>query len=501
MTMPTIQNWFGLKVVILGAARQGIALARYLAMRGAQVIINDRRTMTELSSGGAINPQHALTDLLEPGKTAFPLTFFFGDHPFSLLDGADLLCLSGGVATSLPIVIEAQQRGIPLSNDSQIFFEAAACKTVGITGSAGKTTTTTLVGRMAEAAVQNGCYPVRAERSGGGVNRAVKVWVGGNIGTPLINFVDEMSPDDLAILELSSFQLEIMTRSPQVAAVLNITPNHFDRHLTMAAYQAAKAHILKFQSPADIAIVGREDAGAWALANEVRGRLWSFGLGEVPVDQTGTCFHNKAIYLYHPEIRDGSRHEFILPRDEILLRGEHNLLNVLAACAIAAAIGLPVFAMRQGIQGFHGVAHRLEFIRSWHGADWYNDSIATAPERSMAAIHSFDEPLVLLAGGRDKNLPWDEFARLVLRRVDHLIVFGEAADKIESAIHDAANDRTAVPLTITKCLRLMDAVKTAAELAKPGQVVLFSPGGTSFDEFRDFEERGECYTQWVTELR
>jgi UDP-N-acetylmuramoylalanine--D-glutamate ligase len=177
----------------------------------------------------------------------------------------------------------------------------------------------------------------------------------------------------------------------------------------------------------------------------------------------------------------------------------HNLLNVLAACAITAA-GLPVEAMRAGVDGFRGVAHRLEFVRSWGGADWYNDSIATAPERAMAAIRSFNEPLVLLAGGRDKDLPWEDFAALVCERVDHLIVFGEALDKILQSLHQVECTVQTNHPSVTRCSGLREAVQAAAEIVEPGDVVLLSPGGTSFDEFHDFEERGVCFVQLVNAL-
>jgi UDP-N-acetylmuramoylalanine--D-glutamate ligase len=178
---------------------------------------------------------------------------------------------------------------------------------------------------------------------------------------------------------------------------------------------------------------------------------------------------------------------------DIALRGEHNLSNVLAACAIAYAAGLPPQAMRNGVVGFRGVAHRLEFVRSWGGADWYNDSIATAPERAMAAIRTFREPLVLLAGGRDKNLPWQDFAALARQRVRQLILFGEAAQKIADAC-------AAFSLEAIRCADLRAALQRAARIVQPGDVVLLSPGGTSFDEFRDFEERGEVFRQWVMAL-
>jgi UDP-N-acetylmuramoylalanine--D-glutamate ligase len=469
-------NWRNQKVVIIGAARQGVALARYLVQHRAQVVLNDRRPLSELQEA-----QTALAGL--------PVHWVCGEHPLSLLDGADLVCVSGGVPLTLPLVVEARRRGIPLSNDSQIFLQSAPCKVVGITGSAGKTTTTTLVGRMARAAVQN---------SANGAKLSGQVWVGGNIGSPLITALDEMQPDDLAIMELSSFQLEIMDRSPQVAGLLNLTPNHLDRHGTMEAYTAAKTRILDFQSSQDIAVLGREDAGAWSLRERVRGRLLSFGLQEQQAEQEGTFLREGMLFLRSIGAA-GMSETAIMDHSRIHLRGEHNLLNVLAACALAAAAGLPVSAMQAGVEGFQGVAHRLEHVRSWGGAEWYNDSIATAPERAMAAIRSFDEPLVLLAGGRDKDLPWEDFAVLVRQRVDHLIVFGEAAEKILRAF-EAAPESGRTAASLIRCRGLHEAIQAAARVVEPGDIVLLSPGGTSFDEFKDFEERGKCFAHWVKEL-
>lgn len=469
-------HWTGKRVLIIGAARQGIALARYLAAHGAQAVVNDIRPAPELEAA-----RTSLADV--------PVEWVLGGHPPALLDGAHLVCPSGGVPLDLPLIAEAVRRGLALSNDSQIFLEACPCRVCGITGSAGKTTTTTLVGRMAQAAIRQPGEPTQ-QRS---------VFVGGNIGNPLIALVDEMKPDDLAIMELSSFQLELMTRSPQVAAVLNITPNHLDRHPTLEAYTQAKANILRFQEAGDVAVLGREDAGAWSLARLVRGRLITFGRaaagGRIPVPGWAADVHLQGEEIV---IWDGRHRRGVLPRAEVLLRGEHNLLNVLAACAIAYALELPVEAMRAGVQGFRGVPHRLEFVRSVRGADWYNDSIATAPERAMAGMLAFDEPLVLLAGGRDKKLPWDDFARLVCQRVDHLVLFGESAGMIAGVVRKFQEGGR--PFTVACCSGLQEAVQAAAQVAREGDVVLLSPGGASFDEFRDFEMRGERFKQWVWEL-
>lgn len=461
-------DWNGKRVLVVGAARQGLALTRYLSRHGARVTLNDQRPPEAMSQA-----QAALADL--------PVEWALGGHPLELLDGKDLVCLSGGIPLTLPLVAETIRRGIPLSNDTQVFMEAVPCRTVGITGSAGKTTTTTLVGLMAKASVAESALQPPA-----------CVYVGGNIGDPLINYVDEMKQEDLAILEISSFQLEQMTVSPNVAAILNITPNHLDRHGTMEAYTAAKARILEFQSVTDTAVLGRDDPGAWGLRDRVRGRLLSFGLTPLAEDLDGTYLKDDLLHL-----REGRAYLPLMKQSQVLLRGTHNLLNVLAAFAIGHALGLRLDAMLMAVQDFRGVPHRLELVREWRGARWYNDSIATAPERTIAAIRSFDEPIVLLLGGRDKNLPWDELAALVARRVDHVILFGEAADKIEAALARLPGERK---YTLERYPGLKQAVQAAARVCAPGDVVLLSPGGTSFDEFRDFEERGERFREWVCEL-
>ncbi|NPA92335.1 MAG: UDP-N-acetylmuramoyl-L-alanine--D-glutamate ligase [Chloroflexi bacterium] len=477
-----MDKYRGKRVLIIGAGRQGTALARYLAQHGAHVVLNDRRPASALEAARA-----ALADL--------PIQWALGGHPLSLLEGVDLVCPSGGVPLTLPLVQEAQARGIPLSNEAQIFMEAAPCPVVGITGSAGKTTTTTLVGRMAASAAEDvhGISYSQEEAAKAALPRRWrKVWVGGNIGNPLIADVDAMTPDDLAVMELSSFQLELMTASPQVAAVLNITPNHLDRHGTMEAYTAAKARILAFQGAQDVAVLGWEDPGAWGLRSQVQGRLLTFGLPQPPEDVDGTFLNGETLAL-----RQNGRVMPLFPRDVIRLRGEHNVRNVLAASAVAAALGLTPAHMRAGVEGFLGVPHRLELVRVLDGVAWYNDSIATAPERAMAAIRSFDEPLVLLAGGRDKKLPWDAWASLVRQRVRALVVFGEAADLILDALAQAEGP---LPEVVLRCHSLEEAVRAAYHTAQPGDVVLLSPGGTSFDAFRDFAERGERFREWVNAL-
>jgi len=467
-----MKNWNGTHTLILGAARQGIALARWLSRHGSYVTLSDSRSADELASARA-----SLADT--------NVEWAVGGHPLELLNHTDVLCLSGGVPLTLPIVAEAIKRGIPLSNDTQIFMEVVPCKTIGITGSAGKTTTTTLVGEMAkknvESRTQNAAFRIPPS-----------AFVGGNIGDPLINYVDDMKADDLAILELSSFQLEQMTISPNISAILNITPNHLDRHGTMEAYTNAKARILDFQTPQDTAILGHDDKGAWSLRNKVKGKLLTFSLHDLDEGFSGAYLHDGLLNL-----RDGNAYLPLILREKIQLRGDHNVANVLAAFTIGHAAGFKLDDMLEAVEEFRGVPHRLELVRELHGVRWYNDSIATAPERSMAAIHAFDEPIVLLLGGRDKNLPWEDIASLIHQRVDHVVVFGEAAELIQKAVSTVGGARS---VDLHRVNDLKEAVLKAAEIASAGDVVLLSPGGTSYDAFKDFAERGEFFRKWVLEL-
>lgn len=461
------------RIVVLGLARQGTALARFLVTVGAQVTVSD------------IRDEKALAETLA-GLAGLPIRYVLGGHPLDLLDDADLLCLSGGVPTDLPIVKEACKRGIPLSNEAQIFLERCPATVIGITGSSGKTTTTTLTGEMCRAA-------------------GLRTWVGGNIGNPLIGDLGEMLPGDWVVMELSSFQLELMTVSPHIAAVLNITPNHLDRHKTMEAYIAAKRNIIAHQRAEDFALLGYDNANARSLASETPAHLLWFS-GDTEVEEGAFCTNGTLT------LRLGGRDQTICRAAEVRLRGRHNLLNILAASALAGVAGVPIAVIHQVATTFAGVEHRLEFVRQVNGVLWYNDSIATSPERTLAALRSFDEPIVLLAGGRDKKLPWDEFAQETLRRVRHLVTFGEAGPMIAQVVEEAGskkqearNLQSPVPNLqslegITQVQTLEEAVEAAAQVAQPGDVVLLSPGGTSFDAFKDFEERGDRFKELVQKL-
>ena len=454
MTTPIADHHF----VVLGLARQGLAVTRWLMEQGAQVMVSDSKPEAELP-----DPIGSLRDL--------DVKLVLGGHPLSLLDECDVLCLSGGVPIDLPIVIEAQRRGIPLTNDAQLFVERCPAPIIGITGSAGKTTTTTLTGEIFKAAHHT-------------------TWVGGNIGNPLIGDLRDIVPTDRVVMELSSFQLDVMTVSPHVAAVLNITPNHLDRHPSMDAYVEAKRHILDFQSFDDIAVLGYDNEIARALSGRANGYVRFFSREKIV--GRGAFLKGDRIMVVH------NRAEEVCRLGDILLRGDHNVLNVLAACAMASALGVDVEPMAQAIREFKGVAHRLQLVREVNGVKYYDVSISTAPERVMADLQVFSEPIVLLAGGRDKDLPWEAWADEVTRRVDHLILFGEAAPKIAAALRPF--DGRPRPITTDLCAGLEQAVQAAARRAETGDVVLLSPGGTSFDAFADFAERGDRFRALVRDL-
>jgi UDP-N-acetylmuramoylalanine--D-glutamate ligase len=449
----------GKRLVILGLARQGKALARYAAECGATVVVSDLRPPEKLA--GAIDE---LEDVA--------IETVLGEHPMSLLERADVLAISGGVPADSPLVEAARSRGIRLTNDSLEFMRRTPAAVIGITGSAGKTTTTALTGLMGQLAGR-------------------RTWIGGNIGRPLIADLHKMDEGDMVVQELSSFQLEIWDQSPAVAAVLNITANHLDRHKTMAAYAAAKANIIRHQGKAGIAVLSRDDRGAYALRGLAPGRVRLFSMAG-PV-RDGAFVHKEHIWLSRSD-DDG---EQVCAVADVRLRGRHNVLNVLAAVTLADSVGIPVETMRQAIATFTGVEHRLEPVATIGGVQYINDSIATAPERALAALASFDEPIVLLAGGRDKELEWQEWSRQVLRRVKAVVLFGELAPLLELYLRQG---RSRGEPAIMRVETLEEAVREAAALAKSGDVVLLAPGGTSFDAFADFAERGEAFRQVVQEM-
>jgi UDP-N-acetylmuramoylalanine--D-glutamate ligase len=447
-------------VIILGFARQGRALARWLPAQGARATVTDGKTADALG----VNPADY------PG-----VAFVMGEHPLELLDDADLLCVSGGVPLTIPFVAAAVARGVPLSNDAQLFLERCPASVIGITGSAGKTTTTALTGQMLEKA-------------------GYKTWVGGNIGNVLLDVLDQVGPDDQVVMELSSFQLDLMTVSPPIAGVLNVTPNHLDRHGTMEAYTAAKANIIRHGREADHrAVLGYDDSGSYGLRDEAPGEVVWFSAESMVSD--GAFVMGERLMLVGSANPSGGA-QVVCERGDVPLRGEHNLRNVLAACALAGCAGATPEAMVETIRAFAGVPHRLETVRELNGVTYVNDSIATAPERVLAALRSYDEPLVLLLGGADKQLPWEDMLAVAVRKARAIVAFGgSAADVVERvAANMEATDR------VTRVQTMAGAVAVAQGVAQPGDVVLLSPGGTSYDAYPDFAARGVHFRELVGAL-
>lgn len=443
----------GQRAVVLGLAREGVDLARYLAHQGARVTVTDQRSSDALAAG-------------LDGLAGLDVALALGGHPLALLDACDTLYLSPGVPPDIPFAVEARQRGIVLSSATELFLARCPARIIGITGSSGKTTTTALTGAML--------------RAGGH-----EVWVGGNIGVPLLGRLDEIDARAWVVMELSSFQLEPLRCSPPVAAITNITPNHLDRHGTMEAYAAAKFQILAHQSGGDWAVLNADDP---LLATAPGGAVRRWFSLERAVD--GAYLDADTLVLSR-----GGKVRRVAERSELRLRGRHNLANALCACALADLAGIEPAALGAALREFRGVAHRLEVVAELDGVQYVDDSIATSPERSIAALASYDEPIVLIAGGRDKHLPWGRWADLVARRVRHLILLGEAAELIASAAEQGA---PAVPRERVDTLEA--AVRAARALAQAGDVVLLSPGCTSYDQFRDFEERGDRFRTVVRGL-
>ena len=353
-----------------------------------------------------------------------------------------------------------------------LFLELAPGPVVGITGSSGKTTTTALVAEM-----------LRADER--------PVFIGGNIGIGLLEHVQALRPYTWSVLEVSHTQLQLVDRSPHIAAVLNITPNHLDR-FSWDDYRRLKSNLIRYQAPEDIAILGYDDPETRALQSEVRGQLLWFAMD--------AKLRDEGVF-----VRDGiataridGREEPLFPLDSVAIRGRHNQENTVAAAAIAIACGVSPDAIACAVAAFRGVPHRLECVGEVNGAKYYNDSIATTPERTLAGLRSFEEPVVLLLGGRDKQLPLDDMAREALKRCRGVVLFGESADLLQQALSQQANPRH-VP--ITRVETLAEAVTSARGMAQPGDVVLLSPSCTSYDAYENFERRGEHFRELVAEVR
>ena len=449
----------GKKVLIIGAARSGIACARFLVKRGAVVALNDRKPIEEW-------PAEAVA-LREEGVGLVP-----GDVPVWLLDQVELVVMSPGVPSKVIPARYAERAGAEVIGEVELASRYLRGRVVAITGSNGKTTTTTLVGEILKDA-------------------GVPVQVGGNIGTALISMVETSSDDGWTVVEVSSFQLEtIKDFHPQVALVLNVTPNHMDRYETLTDYAAAKHRIFRNQTPEDVAILNADDEIVSSWAKGLRAHVVHFSVRREL--EEGLFLRNGREIV--SRTREGER--VLMTRDEMQLRGLHNVENVLAALAAGLACGTSPDSMRETIRRFKPVEHRLEFVEEVNGVKFYNDSKATSVDATLKALEAFaDEEgkVVLILGGKGKQAPYAPLSPLVRRRARKLILIGADAETIEKELQGDAE--------MLRADSMGDAVRKAHDAARPGDIVLLAPACASFDMFKSFEHRGQVFKSEVQSLK
>lgn len=453
---PEFSEFRDKRITVIGLAREGVALCHYLCARGARVTVSDGRDATALAATLA-----EVADL--------PLALSLGGNRVEDVLGADQVFVSPGVPSQAPMLVAARARGIPIRSEPELFFALCPAPILAITGSAGKTTTTSLCGVI-------------------GAQSGKPTWVGGNIGRPLLGQVEQIRPDDLVVVELSSFQLERLGRSPHVAVWTNLMPDHLDRHGSITEYAAAKAEILRYQKPDDWAVLNADDATVRAYQRTDAGRRAWFSLAR-PVER-GAWLADGCLWLAW----DGAP-EPVAEQGELKIPGRHNVANALAAIVATRALGLPVETIRAGLLAFRGVKNRLEWVAEIAGVAYYNDSIATTPDRALTGLRAFDRPVVLLAGGRNKNLDMTPLGQAVQGRCRAVICFGETGPVIAAAARQAQS--ASAGAAIHEVAGLADAVTLAGTLARPGDVVLLSPACTSFDQFSDYEARGQAFIDLV----
>lgn len=443
--------------LVVGLARSGLAAANFLAGRGARVAVTDTKP-----------PQDVSTRVAALDRS---VRLLLGGHPREEFLAADFIVLSPGVPSTLPELRAAAEHGIPVISEVELAFRFLSGRIVGVTGSNGKTTTTSLIGAILNEAGQGAA-------------------VAGNIGNPLIGAVQERlsrgDPESLFVVELSSFQLETVDRFRcDIAVVLNITPDHLDRYATLHDYIEAKARIFRNQEKRDLAVLNLDDPVTASLARRTPARLFPFSRGRKL---------EEGIFIHDHEIRLRWEKEDvpIMPVAEIPLQGGHNLENVLAAAAVAHLLGVDASLIRQAVRHFPGVEHRLEWVRKLDGVDYYNDSKATNVDSARQALRAFDRPLIAILGGKDKGGAFEQLRPDVQERVKRLILIGAAAEKIENALRGTA--------PVLRASNLPDAVRRAREEAVSGDVVLLAPACASYDMFENFEERGRVFKESVRSL-
>ncbi|HQD39949.1 MAG: UDP-N-acetylmuramoyl-L-alanine--D-glutamate ligase [Firmicutes bacterium] len=449
----------GQKIAVVGLGISNLALIDFLESHGADNIIAcDRKPWEKL--------EPSVRKLAERG-----IKLQLAEEYLKGLDECDLIFLTPGMRRDWPELEQAKAKGVRLSSEIALFMSLCPAPIVGITGSSGKTTTTTLVGKIL------------------GQNR--KVYVGGNIGQPLIGQLGTIKADELVVLELSSFQLQDLKQSPQIASILNITPNHLDLHKSMAEYCEAKNNIVRFQSSDNWAVLNKDNSHSWNARLNAKGKVVPFSIQE-ELDQGAFLRSGSLIWRFAGEEAQ------VCSTSEMKLLGIHNVSNALAATALSCLAGATVSAASSVLTTFTGVEHRLELVRSIGGVKYYNDSIATTPARTQAALAALKAPVHLIAGGYDKNLPFEELALFICKEssVKTVYTIGTTAEKIERAIAQVPGEKPKVQ----RCENMQDAVLKAAAAAKTGELVLLSPACASYDMFPNFQVRGQVFKELVEGL-
>ncbi len=448
----------GKTVAVLGIGVSNTPLVELLCKNGVGVVACDKKERGALGDAAA---------KLE----AMGATLRLGEGYLQNLD-ADVIFRTPGMRPDIPELLAAKARGSVVTSEMQVFFEVCPCPIIAVTGSDGKTTTTSVLAEFLRAAGK-------------------RVFLGGNIGHPLLAETEWIRPDDYAVVELSSFQLLDMTRSPHIAVMTNLAPNHLDVHRDMAEYIAAKENIIRYQGAGDVAVFNADNDTTRALSQRAKGRVRLFSRCEEVAD--GAFVRGGSIWLRHC----GEDRE-VLQTADIRIPGQHNVENYCAA--IAAIDGLvPDDAIRFVASNFGGVEHRIEFVRERCGVKWYNDSIASSPTRTIAGLRSFDQKVILIAGGYDKHIPFTPLAPEIVKHVKLLVLCGTTANAIRAAVEGCEAYRKGMP-EIVDCSTLRDAVAFAAERAEKGDIVMLSPACAAFDQFKNFMERGDCFKALVNAL-
>jgi len=459
-----IESFKDKKVTVMGLGLfgGGVGVAKYLVLHGANVTVTDLKSEEELAV--SLKLLHGL-----------PITFRLGKHYEKDFQNVDMLVVSPAVPDDSEFLQIAYKNNVCVYTELSIFFKLCPAPIIGISGSNGKSTTTSLLGEMLKEA-------------------GIKTWVGGNIGGSLLNNISEINPNDVVVLEISSFQLEYLSRiemSPHISIVTNIAPNHLDRHKTMENYIDAKKAIVHYQKEGDFTILNYDDSTLKKWEGESKGsHLWFSATKKL---EQGAFLKNNVIIINH-----NSKNHVIPYSSQIKIKGLHNMQNIMAASYAAILMHADVVSIKNAIDGFKGLEHRLEYVKTINGVQYYNDSKATTPEAAIAGIKACNHPTILIAGGYDKKVSFSQFALECVKNTKCVILIGETAKNIEKLIQGIDDKKAQSNVYIAASLD--ESVRKASEVAEAGDTILLSPACASFGMFTNYEERGERFKELVGRL-